>query len=52
MQDEFIFKVEGTGVRPCLDIVVDAIRILREKLSTVRSAIREIEEADPMQGAE
>lgn len=50
--DEFIFKVEGTGVRPCLDIVVDAIRILREKLSTVRSAIREIEEADPMQGAE
>ena len=48
MQDEFIFKVEGTGVLPCAQIVLTSIAILREKLKLINEAIRTEEELDPM----
>lgn len=36
VQNKFIFTVEGTGALPCDRIVIEALRILKEKLKTLK----------------
>ena len=48
VQDEFIFKVEGTGVLPCMDIVLMALEILKQKLAVLRAHVKQVEDEAPM----
>lgn len=36
VQNKFIFTIEGTGALPCDRIVIEALRILKEKLKTLK----------------
>ncbi len=50
-QDTFIFRVESTGVLPPADIVITALEVLQNKLSTINGSLQTSKEAvdDPMQ---
>ena len=50
-QDTFIFRVESTGVLPPADIVITALDVLQNKLSTSNGSLQTSKEAvdDPMQ---
>ena len=39
-QDEFIFRVESTGVLPPEDIVSTALEVLQQKLNTITLALQ------------
>jgi RNA polymerase Rpb3/Rpb11 dimerisation domain len=51
LQDTFIFRVESTGVLPPADIVITALDVLQNKLSTINGSLQTSKEAvdDPMQ---
>ena len=46
LQDEFLFKVESTGVLTAESIVRNAIEIIAEKINTLSVAVREIQSSD------
>ena len=48
-RDHFIFDVEGTGVRPCPNLVINAIDILQQKCREIKAEI-ERQRGDAMEG--
>lgn len=40
LQDEFIFRVESTGVLPPEEIVSTALEVLQQKLNTITQALQ------------
>ena len=46
MQDEFVFRVESTGVLKAEAIVRSAMAIIVEKINTMSVAVREVQSND------
>lgn len=46
LQDEFIFKVESTGVLKAESIVRQALEVIIDKINTISSAVREIQSTE------